>query len=245
MNCLYIEEYTKPFEMIVPHHIAIVMDGNRRWARQKGQPPETGHFQGAETLFRIVKEADRLGVKVLTVYSFSTENWNRSKKEIDVLMELLQSYLEKMEPEFISAGVKLDTIGDLSAFPRGVREELTKVKEATRNSKGLNLILALNYGGRDDIRRAVIKAADDYKNGKWSAQSLTEERLAQYLDTANWPDPELLIRTSGEFRVSNFLLWQISYSEVYLTDVLWPDFTEEQLQEAILAYGKRQRRCGE
>ena len=229
---------------VLPNHIAIVMDGNRRWAKMRGLSSEAGHLEGAEALLRIVREANHLGIKVLTVYSFSTENWSRSEKEINVLMEILLSYLEKLVREFSSTGVRLDTIGDLSAFPIGVQKELYNAKESTKANKGLNLVLALNYGARDDIRRAMIKAAKEYKAGKWALDSLSEDDVAKYLDTASWNDPELLIRTSGEHRLSNFLLWQISYSEVYFSDVLWPDFTEDDLKGAITEYNRRDRRYG-
>ncbi|MES2344324.1 MAG: polyprenyl diphosphate synthase [Chlamydiota bacterium] len=213
----------------VPHHVAIIMDGNRRWAKQHGFPYMAGHWKGADTLTKIVKAASELGVRVLTVYSFSTENWNRLPEEVEALMDLVQVRLLQQQESMIHDGVK---------------KALVDVKNATRHGNKIDLVLALNYGGRDDIRRAIKTIAEDCVSGKLLPEALSEQVIATYLDTAAWGDPQLVIRTSGELRISNFLLWQISYSEVYVTDVLWPDFNEKNLLSAIIEYQRRHRRHG-
>lgn len=228
----------------IPSHIAIIMDGNRRWAKGRGLPHILGHWEGAETLTRIVRAASVLGVKVLTVYSFSTENWGRSKEEVEALMALIESYLVKQSRFMLQEGVKLDAIGALSALPKGLLQTLQETKELTAHCDRIELILALNYGGRDDIRRATQAIVQECMEGKLNKDEITEELFSCHLDTAKWKDPELLIRTSGEQRLSNFLLWQLSYSEVYISDVFWPDFTKNHLLEAILSYQKRERRGG-
>ncbi len=228
----------------VPNHIAIIMDGNRRWAKNRGLPPIVGHWKGAENLTRIVRAASNLGVKILTVYAFSTENWGRSPEEVSALMHLFKVYLNKQRKAMIQEGVRLDAIGDLSLLPQDLQESIAESKIATSKGEKIDLVLALNYGGRDDIRRAMVSLLDDYKDGAISKADISEKMIASRLDTAKWPDPEILIRTSGEKRQSNFLLWQLSYSEFYHTDVLWPSFNEKELLKAIREYQYRERRFG-
>jgi undecaprenyl diphosphate synthase len=228
----------------IPHHIAIIMDGNRRWGKLRKLPSIVGHWKGAETLKKIVTEASTMGIKIMTVYSFSTENWNRSKEEIYTLMSICQTYLENEREAMIRNGVRLDVIGDINRLPHSVLESLTRTRSATAHCDTINLILALNYGGRDDIRRAFLSLMEDVQCGKIAKEDISEHLISQYLDTAKWPDPELIIRTSGELRQSNFLLWQSSYSEFYHTDVLWPDFDADELKKAIDHYQKREQRLG-
>lgn len=228
----------------IPGHVAIIMDGNRRWAKRQGLPTIMGHWKGAETLTRIVRAASELGIRALTVYSFSTENWNRTTEEIDGLMHLFKVYLEKEREPMAREGVRVDAIGDLTRLPDFVLRELDLSKSYTAHCKKIDLVLAINYGGRDDIRRAFLAMLKDCDQGKLPREKITEQTISQYLDTAQWPDPELLIRTSGEQRQSNFLLWQLCYSEFYHTDVLWPDFDEHDLLQAIIEHQKRQRRIG-
>jgi len=228
----------------VPRHIAIIMDGNRRWAKKRRLPSAVGHWHGAETLSKIVEAAASMGVKVLTVYAFSTENWSRTFAEVDSLMELLRIYLMRQKNRMIKEGVRLGVIGDLDRLPKAVKEIVDDVREATAFGNRIELVLALNYGARDDIRRAVVEVVDDCLKGKIRKEEITETLISNYLDTAKWEDPELLIRTSGESRLSNFLLWQISYTEVYITEVLWPDFNEDHLSRAIGEFQKRMRRIG-
>ncbi len=229
---------------LLPQHIAIIMDGNRRWAKQRQLPYMAGHWKGAEAITQIVKAALELGIKVLTVYAFSTENWGRTAEEIDALMHLYKVYLIRQREFMVNTGIKLGAIGDLSRLPADVLQALEDSRSATLHCTKMDLVLALNYGGRDDIRRAVIAVLEDYAQGKLTKQAVTEELFSTYLDTSKWPDPSLLIRTSGEQRVSNFLLWQISYSEVYISNVLWPDFNEKELLKAVVEYQQRERRLG-
>ncbi len=228
----------------IPKHIAIIMDGNRRWAKENLLPYNMGHWKGAETLSKIVRSAAELGVKVLTVYAFSTENWARSNEEVDSLMELFEHYLTHQKETMIKEGVKLDAIGDLTRFSCKTRKVLEETIEATKEGSTIELVLALNYGGRDDIRRAFASLMDDVERGQIGKDEITEETISSYLDTAKWPDPNLLIRTSGEQRISNFLIWQISYAEMYVTKVHWPEFDEEELMKAIMEYQRRERRLG-
>lgn len=228
----------------VPFHVAIIMDGNRRWAEQRGLPPTMGHWRGAETLKHIVRAATELGIKMLTVYAFSKENWLRPKEEVDVLMHIYQTYLEAERETMLQEGVRLSTIGDVTAFPAAIKEALDKSKEYTKECRTIDLVMALNYGGRDDIRRAFIRMMHDCEKGLFTREDVTEKLIAQYLDTAHCPDPDILIRTSGELRQSNFLLWQLSYSEFYNTHILWPDFDERELLKAVSAYQQRRRRFG-
>jgi undecaprenyl diphosphate synthase len=228
----------------IPSHVAIIMDGNRRWAQRRGLPSVIGHWRGADTLTHVVRAAAALGVKILTVYAFSKENWQRSKEEIDALMHLYKTYLEMQRASMIQEGVRLQTIGDLSGLPASVAEELHISQSLTKECSTIDLVMAFNYSGRDDIRRAFVRMMDDCEKGRITKHSVTEALIGEYLDTANYPDPDLLIRTSGEMRQSNFLLWQVSYSEFYHTDVLWPDFDGKEFLKAIQAYQKRERRFG-
>lgn len=228
----------------IPHHIAIMMDGNRRWAKKRHLPPIAGHWKGAETISSIVRSAAKLGIKALTVYSFSTENWNRSDLEIEGLMQLWKVCLRRERERMIEEGVRLETIGDLSRFPEDVRDILEETKQLTAGGSTIDLVLALNYGARDEIRRATTAIVEDVLCGKLSKEELSEKTISRYLDTAKWRDPDLLIRTSGETRLSNFLLWQLSYTEICITPTLWPDFSEEHLVNAILDYQNRERRLG-
>lgn len=228
----------------VPKHVAIVMDGNRRWAKRQGLPPVTGHWRGAEAVTTIVEAACELGIEVLTLYSFSTENWNRTKVEIKSVMRLLKTYLLRQTSIMVESGVRLNVIGDISRFPPDIQNTFAESMEATRAGKRLDLVLALSYGARDEMKRAIQKMAKECVEKKLSPDQITEETISRYLDTAKWQDPDLLIRSSGEHRISNFLLWQISYTEIYFTDILWPDFCEKQLLHAILDYQTRERRLG-
>lgn len=224
----------------VPKHIAIIMDGNRRWAKQRNLLPMMGHWEGAETLTDIVRSAADLGVKTLTVYAFSTENWGRPQDQVEDLMDIFELYLMRKKEFMIREGVRLDAIGELSRLPEKVLSAFHQTKKATEHCDRINFVLALNYGGRDEIRRAIVKLVDE----KIPSEAITEELIGKYLDTFKYGDPELLIRTSGELRVSNFLLWQISYTEIFSTDVLWPDFAPKHLLEAVLAFQKRHKRGG-
>lgn len=231
-------------ELPIPKHVAIIMDGNRRWAKKQKVPLMAGHWKGAETLSSIVRAAGELGIEVLTVYAFSTENWKRPPIEVSALMRLFKTHLIKQRDVMIEEGVRLNVIGDTSRFPREVRKTLEETIGATSSGKKMDLVIALNYGGRDEIKRAIHQIIEDCMSEKLEAGTLSEEVISSYLDTGKWDDPELLIRTSGEVRLSNFLLWQISYSEIVLTDVLWPEFTKQDLLKAIHEYQRRELRIG-
>ncbi len=226
--------------VIIPDHIAIILDGNGRWAAKHNVPRAQGHKAGCETLEGIVEDCARLGVKYLTVYAFSTENWKRSTEEVGALMQLFRFYMVKLVDIAMKNDVKVKMIGDLNRFDEDIRKGVLNVVEKTKNNEGMTFTFAVNYGGRDEIRRCISKM---YTEGL-DMSSLTENDISDHLDTAGFPDPDLLIRTSGELRVSNFLLWQIAYSEIYITDTLWPDFNREELEKAILSYNQRSRRFG-
>lgn len=228
----------------LPRHIAIIPDGNRRWAKKRLADLQVGHREGADTLLEVVKAAQELGIQIITLYSFSTENWSRPQEEVIGLMAIFATYLLEQREEMAQTGIKLETIGDLSALPLFLRQIIQETKEATSHCTDIRLILALNYGSRDEIRRAFKTMLQDYDLQKLTLEDITEETISRYLDTYEAGDPELLIRTSGELRVSNFLLWQISYAEVYVAPVLWPDFTPQHLLEAILDFQSRDRRWG-
>ena len=228
----------------MPTHIAIIMDGNGRWAKSRFLPRTAGHKAGVETIRKVVKEADRLGIKYLTLYAFSTENWKRPKLEVDALMNLLVTYLRNEIDELHKNNVKLTAVGDFEKLPEACVKELHSAMDKTKDNTGVHLNLALNYGGRNDIREAVVEIAKEYKEGKISLEDITEERIKKHLSTGEIPDPDLVIRTSGEQRLSNFLLWDVAYSEFYYTDIHWPDFDGEALEKAIYAYQKRDRRFG-
>lgn len=228
----------------MPTHIAIIMDGNGRWAKSRFLPRTAGHKAGVETIRRVVKEADRLGVKYLTLYAFSTENWKRPKLEVDALMNLLVTYLKNEIDELHKNNVKLTAVGDFEKLTEACVKELHSAMDKTKDNTGVHLNLALNYGGRNDIREAVVEIAKEYKDGKISLDDITEETIKKHLSTGEIPDPDLVIRTSGEQRLSNFLLWDVAYSEFYYTDIHWPDFDGEELEKAVYSYQKRDRRFG-
>ena len=230
--------------LVIPKSIAIILDGNGRWAERRNLPRAMGHKAGCETLEKTVEDCVRLGVECLTVYAFSTENWKRSALEVGALMKLLRFYMVKLIDVANKNNVKAVMIGDESRFEPDIRKGIKKLIEATRNNTGMVFAFAINYGGRDEIKRAVENIVDDVESGKISKCDISEELISSYLDTKDLPDPDLLIRTSGELRVSNFLLWQIAYSEFYITDTLWPDFDKEELLKAIESYSHRQRRFG-
>jgi len=234
------EELSRIDPLKVPRHVAIIMDGNRRWAKQRGLPPIMGHQEGAEALADVLRAASELGVKTLTVYTFSTETWKRPQNEVEDLMNIFELYLMRKREQMVRDGVCLDAIGDLSRLPERVLKAFYQTKKATERCDRIHLVLALNYGGRDEIRRALVKILEE----KIPPDQLTEECIARHLDTHRFGDPDLLIRTSGEMRVSNFLLWQISYTEIFSTEILWPDFSPRELFEAVLAFQKRSRRLG-
>lgn len=228
----------------VPNHIAIIMDGNGRWAKNKFLPRTAGHKAGVETIRRVLRECKRLNVKHITLYAFSTENWKRPKIEVDALMNLLSSYLKSELQELHDENIKITAIGDLSNLPNKCVKELDNAIEFTKNNTGCNLNLALNYGGRSDIKNALVDIVKDVKNGKIEIEKIDENTISNYLSTKHIPDPDLVIRTSGEERLSNFLLWEVAYSEFYFAQVHWPDFNEKELQKAIFTYQNRDRRFG-
>lgn len=227
-----------------PKHVAIIPDGNRRWARNQNSEISDGHREGATTLIDIVEAARDLGVKILTFYLFSTENWTRPDWEIEALMLLLETFLIDQRQPMIDNGISLQTIGDLSRFPPSIQKTIQESKDATADCQQIQLVFALNYGGRDEIRRAFQNILVDYDSRKIRKEDVSEELISRHLDTAKWPDPDLLIRTGGELRISNYMLWQISYTELYVENVLWPDFTAGHLLEALLNFQQRERRLG-
>ena len=231
-------------ENIEIKHIAIIMDGNRRWAKKNNMPVKLGHKQGAETLKKIVRYANRIGIKYMTVYAFSTENWKRSKEEVDALMSLLENYLDQFSREADDENIVIRVLGDEEALSESLRNKINEVVSATKDNTGIIFNIALNYGGRNEIVNATKNICKDVKNGLIKPEDITEEMFSSYLYTKDDPDPDLLIRTSGEIRLSGFLPWQSVYSEFYFTDVLWPDFTEKNLDEAIAEYNKRNRKFG-
>ena len=238
-----VEEYQLNPEKM-PKHIAIIMDGNGRWATKRALPRKAGHKAGAEALEKIIYAAKDMGLEHLTVYAFSTENWKRSEEEVGAIMDLLRMYLKNYFKKFLNDNVRMDVIGDISRLDKDIQEAILEIEEISKEKTGLSVHIALNYGGRDEIRRAVAKIAADVAEGKLNAADVTEDIITNALDTAGTPDPELLIRTSGEERISNFLLWQIAYSEFYFSEMLWPDFNKTELQKAIYYYQNRERRFG-
>jgi undecaprenyl diphosphate synthase len=231
--------------MIVPNHIAIILDGNGRWAREKRMPRSYGHVKGCENLENICTIAKEVGIKYLTVYAFSTENWKRPPQEVEELMRLFRNYMKKCLKIAKKNRMRVRVIGDTSAFDEDLREGIRKLEEFSKDYKELYFQIALNYGSRDEIARAVQKMLRAQEEGKLKAESVTPETITGYLDTAGIPDPDLLIRTSGEERLSNFLLWQLAYTEFYFTDVAWPEFGKKDLVEAIEKYNNRDRRYGD
>lgn len=229
--------------MRVPNHIAIILDGNGRWAKKRGMPRSFGHVKGCENLEDICEVAKELGVKYLTVYAFSTENWKRSKEEVDGLMKLFRNYLKKCIKISQKNNMRVKVIGDITAFDSDIQESIEKLEDFSKDFTDLHFQIALNYGSRDEITRAVNRMLEDQKAGKLETP-VSEDTISGYLDTAGLPDPDLMIRTSGELRLSNYLLWQLAYSEFYFTDVPWPDFKKEELLKAIEKYNERDRRYG-
>lgn len=229
--------------MRVPNHIAIILDGNGRWAKKRGMPRSFGHVKGCENLEDICEVAKELGVKYLTVYAFSTENWKRSKEEVDGLMKLFRNYLKKCIKISQKNNMCVKVIGDITAFDSDIQESIEKLEDFSKDFTDLHFQIALNYGSRDEITRAVNRMLEDQKAGKLETP-VSEDTISGYLDTAGLPDPDLMIRTSGELRLSNYLLWQLAYSEFYFTDVPWPDFKKEELVKAIEKYNERDRRYG-
>lgn len=229
--------------MRVPNHIAIILDGNGRWAKKRGMPRSFGHVKGCENLEDICEVAKELGVKYLTVYAFSTENWKRSKEEVDGLMKLFRNYLKKCIKISQKNNMRVKVIGDITAFDSDIQESIERLEDFSKDFTDLHFQIALNYGSRDEITRAVNRMLEDQKAGKLETP-VSEDTISGYLDTAGLPDPDLMIRTSGELRLSNYLLWQLAYSEFYFTDVPWPDFKKEELVKAIEKYNERDRRYG-
>jgi len=228
----------------LPEHVAVIMDGNGRWAKNKGAARIFGHRNAIEAVRQVIEAAGEIGIKYLTLYAFSTENWGRPKEEVDALMELLVNTLQKEIERLHKNKVRLKTIGDIGQLPKDCRENLKEATESTKNNTGLTLLIALNYSGRREILKAVSELVMKVKGGTLGVDEIDEQLFASFLDTKSIPDPELLIRTSGEMRISNFLLWQIAYTELYITQKLWPDFRKEDLYEAICEYQKRERRFG-
>lgn len=228
----------------VPQHIAIIMDGNGRWAKQHGENRIYGHYEGVNSVRAVVEAAGEVGVKYITLYAFSTENWNRPKEEVDALMELLVSTISAETPQLNKKNVRLQAIGNLNSLPTACLQELNESIDLTANNTGLTLVLALSYSSKWELIDAVKHIAADAKNGSLSIDDISEKHIEQYLCTKHIPDPELMIRTSGEHRISNFLLWQLAYAEFYFTDKLWPDFRKDDLFEAIINYQNRERRFG-
>jgi undecaprenyl diphosphate synthase len=228
----------------MPQHVAVIMDGNGRWARQRHLPRIEGHRQGAESARVIIRTAGELGIKYLTLYAFSAENWNRPKDEVDSLMKYLIHYLKSETPDLNKSNVRLEAIGQIHRLPENVQEQLRKSIATLSKNNGLTLVLALSYGGRAEIVDAARSLAKKVKAGELDPEDITEKIFAQHLYTRNWPDPDLLIRSSGEMRISNFLLWQISYTELVVTQTLWPDFRKPQFYAALEEYTRRHRRFG-
>ena len=230
--------------MNIPQHVAIILDGNGRWAKAKGMPRNYGHAQGSKNVEKICEEAWRMGIKYLTVYAFSTENWNRPKEEVNALMKLLRNYMKTCLKTAAKNDMKVRVIGDITKLDEDIQKRILELEEATKNNGGLNFQIAINYGSRDEITRAVRTLAEDVKEGKLMPEEVNEACIERYLDTHDIPDPDLLIRTSGEQRLSNYLLLQLAYTEFYFTDVPWPDFSKQELEKAIEQYNRRDRRYG-
>lgn len=228
----------------IPQHVAIILDGNGRWAKKKHLPRNMGHRQGSKVVENIIEDAHNMGIKYLTVYAFSTENWKRPKDEVDALMKLLRDYLKTCIKRANKNNMKVRVIGDVTGLSEDLQQKIAELEEASKNNTGINFTIALNYGSRDEMIRSMKQMADDLSEGKISKEDITEENFKRYLDTRELPDPDLLIRTSGEERLSNFLLWQLAYTEFYFTDVLWPDFNKKELKKAIEYYNGRDRRFG-
>ena len=227
-----------------PKHIAIIMDGNRRWAKQRGLPAKLGHKEGAKTLEKIVRYANKIGLGYITVYAFSTENWKRTEEEVSALMLLLQNYLDDYSKRADTENIKVKVLGDISVLSEGMQKSIRKCEERTKDNTGVTFNIALNYGGRNEIVTAVKRIAEQVKNGTLSIDDISDQTISDNLYTAGQPDPDLLIRTSGELRTSNFLPWQIVYSEFCFKEKFWPDFNKSDIDEAIQIYQKRNRKFG-
>ena len=230
--------------MKIPKHVAIILDGNGRWAKSKGMPRNYGHAQGAKTVEVICEEAYRMGIQYLTVYAFSTENWNRPQEEVDALMKLLRNYMKTCLKTAEKNNMCVRILGDKTGLDEDIRERIAQLEAATVNNTGLHFQIALNYGGRDEIVRAVRNLASRVKEGSLELDDITEQMVSDTLDTYSLPEPDLLIRTCNEQRISNFLLWQLAYTEFYFTETAWPDFSKEELEKAIVSYNKRDRKYG-
>ena len=230
--------------LVIPRHVAVIMDGNGRWAKAKGLPRKMGHVQGGKNVEDMLYVCDDLGIKYFTVYAFSTENWKRSEDEVAALMTLLRSYLSSGFKKAAKNNVRIRIIGDRTRLAPDIQKLIEDLEEDSKNNTGLQFQIAINYGGRDEIVRMMRKTAEDVKSGKVNPEDINEEFISNNLDTKDIPDPDLLIRTSGEQRLSNFLLWQIAYSEFYIADCHWPDFNKDELIKAIEEYNKRDRRFG-
>ena len=231
-------------ELKIPQHVAIILDGNGRCAKKRMLPRNMGHVQGAKTVEQIIEDAHDLGIKYLTVYAFSTENWKRPKDEVDALMKLLKDYLKNCIKRANKNNMRVRVIGDKTGLEPSIQEKIQELEEISSQNTGINFTIAINYGSRDEMIRAMRKLMTDCKNGDILPDEISEDVFAHYLDTSDLPDPDLLIRTSGEVRLSNYLLWQLAYTEFYFTDVLWPDFNKEELVKAIEYYNGRDRRFG-
>ena len=245
-NILKKEDSTppQPSDRPVPQHIAVIMDGNGRWAKKRGLPRTAGHKVGAETFRTIATYCKNIGVKYFTVYAFSTENWSRPQKEVDALMKLLRSYLKDCIKRTTKNNMRVRVIGDKTGLSEDIRNSIEELERVSAVNTGLNFTIAINYGSRDEMRRAMVRMAKDVEDGKVKSEEITEEVFKGYLDTWELPDPDLLIRTSGEQRLSNFLLWQLAYTEFVFMEVLWPDFNRNELIRAIRQYNGRERRFG-
>ena len=228
----------------IPEHVAFILDGNGRWAKKRFLPRNAGHVEGAKTVEQVLEDAHNLGIKYVTMYAFSTENWKRSQEEVGALMKLLKNYLMDCIERSAKNNMRVRVIGDISALDQELQDRILELEEKSSVNTGLHFAIALNYGGRDEIRRAVTKIAQECKDGKLNPEEITEACISEHLDTAGFPDPDLMIRTSGEVRLSNFLPWQLAYTEFYFTEVLWPDFNKEELINAILYYNGKERRFG-
>ena len=230
--------------MQIPNHVAIILDGNGSWAKKRGMPRNYGHMQGAKTVEDICEIAYNMGIQYLTVYAFSTENWNRPQDEVSALMKLLRNYMVNCKKRANKNNMCVRVIGDKTRLDADIREKIADLEEATKDNTGLHFQIAINYGGRDELCRGVKDIARRIKEGKMNPEDISEDIINNSLDTAGLPDPDLLIRTCGEQRISNFLLWQCAYTEFYFTDIAWPDFSKEELEKAVAAYNQRDRRFG-
>lgn len=230
--------------MNIPKHVAIILDGNGRWAKKRLMPRQYGHARGAQVVEQICEDAYNMGIEYLTVYAFSTENWNRPDNEVKILMDIFSNYMVEKLEKVGQKNMKISFIGERSKLDPGMIQKIQDLEESTKDNTGLKFTVALNYGSRDEMVRAMRRMAQDVKEGKKEVSEITEESFAEYLDTAGLPDPDLLIRTSGEQRLSNYLLWQLAYTEFYFTDVMWPDFSKEELEKAVAWYSDRDRRYG-